>query len=53
MNFLIFLLDAPVNFFSHPLHFEWTEMEQEALDISDQTSQQSKYLELELMMRPA
>ena len=52
MIFLISLLDAPVNFFSDPIDFEWTEMEQETLD-SDQTSQQSKYLELELMMRPA
>ncbi len=47
MTFLICLPDALLNAFSYFDRLEWrTEMEEE-------TSEQSKYLELELMMRPA
>jgi len=54
MNFIICLPDALLDAFSYFDRLEWrTEMEEETLNFSEETSEKSKYLELELMMRPA
>ena len=54
MTFLLCLPDALLNAFSCFERLEWrTEMEEQTLNFSEEASEQSKYLELELMMRPA
>ena len=54
MTFLICLPDALLDAFSCFDRLEWrTKMEEETLNPSEETLEQSKYLELELMMRPA
>ncbi|MGB3203914.1 MAG: hypothetical protein WBB28_02865 [Crinalium sp.] len=50
MTLIIWLLNAPFDAFSCGDRLEWrTEIEQQTIN----SSRQSKYLELELMMRPA